>query len=153
MNFFRRTSKLLPRQILHCLNSNYNNLRLSANTGSQCQYSIWNQHKTSTNNVFDKRNHIKYITDSFSLRSNETFYQNSFILNKRNFSNKTGEKSKIGNEKEQKIAENVDPNKSLGLFARFKQMSKQYWYVLLPVHIATSCCWFGGFYYLSSRYQ
>lgn len=45
----------------------------------------------------------------------------------------------------------TDPEKKLGLFARFKLMSKQYWYVLLPVHVVTSCFWFGGFYYLSSR--
>lgn len=44
-----------------------------------------------------------------------------------------------------------DPDKKLGLFARFKLMSKQYWYVLLPVHVVTSCFWFGGLYYLSTR--
>lgn len=37
----------------------------------------------------------------------------------------------------------------LGLFARFKKMYKEYWYVLLPVHVVTSCGWLGGFYYLS----
>lgn len=45
----------------------------------------------------------------------------------------------------------TDPEKKLGLFARFKLMSKQYWYVLLPVHLVTSSFWFGGLYYLSSR--
>lgn len=25
-------------------------------------------------------------------------------------------------------------------------MSKDYWYVLIPVHVATSIVWFGGFY-------
>lgn len=45
----------------------------------------------------------------------------------------------------------TDPEKKLGLFARFKLMSKQYWYVLLPVHVVTSTFWFGGLYYLSSR--
>ena len=25
-------------------------------------------------------------------------------------------------------------------------MSKDYWYVLVPVHLATSIVWFGGFY-------
>lgn len=45
----------------------------------------------------------------------------------------------------------TDPEKKLGLFARFKLMSKQYWYVLLPVHLVTSGFWFGGLYYLSSR--
>lgn len=35
------------------------------------------------------------------------------------------------------------------LFQRFKQMYKDYWYVLLPVHLVTSAAWFGGFYYLA----
>ncbi|EDW35064.1 GL25441 [Drosophila persimilis] len=38
---------------------------------------------------------------------------------------------------------------NMGLFARFKHMYKQYWYVLIPVHCVTSVGWFGGFYYLS----
>lgn len=42
-------------------------------------------------------------------------------------------------------------NEKLGLFAKFKLMYKQYWYVLIPVHVITSIGWFGGFYYLSKR--
>ncbi|EDV34364.1 uncharacterized protein Dana_GF21272 [Drosophila ananassae] len=38
---------------------------------------------------------------------------------------------------------------NMGLFAKFKHMYKQYWYVLIPVHVITSVGWFGGFYYLS----
>lgn len=38
----------------------------------------------------------------------------------------------------------------LGLFARFKKMYKEYWYVLVPVHCLTSVMWFGGFYYAST---
>lgn len=41
--------------------------------------------------------------------------------------------------------------KKLGLFARFKKMYKEYWYVLLPAHLVTSAVWFGSFYYLSTR--
>ncbi|CAH2104339.1 unnamed protein product [Euphydryas editha] len=40
-----------------------------------------------------------------------------------------------------------DPEKKPGLIQRFKQMYKDYWYVLLPVHMTTSAIWFGGFYY------
>lgn len=40
---------------------------------------------------------------------------------------------------------------NMGLFAKFKHMYKQYWYVLIPVHVLTSVGWFGGFYYLSKR--
>lgn len=33
-----------------------------------------------------------------------------------------------------------------GLAKRFKQMFRDYWYVLVPVHVATSLVWFGTFY-------
>merc|ERR1711976_903935 len=34
----------------------------------------------------------------------------------------------------------------VSIFQKFKKMSKDYWYVLVPVHVATSLVWFGGFY-------
>jgi len=33
-----------------------------------------------------------------------------------------------------------------GIVKRFKAMIKDYWYVLVPVHVATSIVWLGGFY-------
>lgn len=42
-------------------------------------------------------------------------------------------------------------SQQLTMTARFKKMYKEYWYVLLPVHIGTSSIWLGGFYYLSTR--
>jgi len=33
-----------------------------------------------------------------------------------------------------------------GIAAQFKAMFKDYWYVLVPVHCATSVVWYGGFY-------
>ncbi|EAA07321.4 AGAP003463-PA [Anopheles gambiae str. PEST] len=47
------------------------------------------------------------------------------------------------------LADPATPEK-LGLFARFKKMYKEYWYVLVPVHCLTSVMWFGGFYYAST---
>lgn len=44
-----------------------------------------------------------------------------------------------------------DPEKKKSLINRFKQMYKDYWYVLLPVHMTTSAIWFGGFYYCVRR--
>lgn len=44
-----------------------------------------------------------------------------------------------------------DTEQQLTLTQRFKKMYKEYWYVLLPVHLTTSCLWMGGLYYLSSR--
>ena len=34
----------------------------------------------------------------------------------------------------------------VGLFKKFKKMWKDYWYVMIPVHIVTSAGWLGGFY-------
>lgn len=38
------------------------------------------------------------------------------------------------------------PEEKLGLFKRFKKMWKDYWYVMIPVHLVTSAGWGGGFY-------
>jgi len=35
-----------------------------------------------------------------------------------------------------------------GVIKKFKQMWKDYWYVVIPVHIVTSIGWYGGFYLL-----
>lgn len=48
------------------------------------------------------------------------------------------------------IEDDVLPEK-LGIVAKFKLMYKQYWYVLMPVHLVTSTGWLIGFYYLSKR--
>ncbi|KAL4712812.1 hypothetical protein ACJJTC_011882 [Scirpophaga incertulas] len=37
--------------------------------------------------------------------------------------------------------------KKPGLIQKFKQMYRDYWYVLVPVHLATSAVWLGSFYY------
>ena len=36
----------------------------------------------------------------------------------------------------------------LSFFERYKKLFKEFWYVLLPVHAATSLFWFGSFYLL-----
>lgn len=46
-----------------------------------------------------------------------------------------------------------DPPKSKqGIIQRFKVMYRDYWYVLIPVHVATSIVWFGSFYYIVRRF-
>lgn len=42
-----------------------------------------------------------------------------------------------------------ESSKKLTLFQKFKNMYRDYWYVLVPVHLVTSAAWFGGFYYLA----
>lgn len=39
------------------------------------------------------------------------------------------------------------PTEKLSLLQRYKKMLKEYWYVLIPVHMATSGVWFVSFYY------
>ncbi|KAJ8938382.1 hypothetical protein NQ314_011515 [Rhamnusium bicolor] len=39
--------------------------------------------------------------------------------------------------------------KKQSVFQKFKIMYRDYWYVLLPVHIITSTAWFGGFYFMA----
>lgn len=54
--------------------------------------------------------------------------------------------------KQLKIEQEIfEESSNLGLFARFKLMYKNYWYVLIPVHCVTSIAWLGGFYYMSTR--
>ncbi|XP_046828571.1 protein FAM210A isoform X1 [Vespa crabro] len=38
------------------------------------------------------------------------------------------------------------PDKKLSIFQRMKQLTKDYWYILVPVHIATSMGWVAIFY-------
>lgn len=44
-----------------------------------------------------------------------------------------------------------EPPKKKGLVQQLKEMYKNYWYVVLPVHLVTSAFWFGGAYYLVRR--
>ncbi|KAG4079134.1 hypothetical protein HA402_001105 [Bradysia odoriphaga] len=44
----------------------------------------------------------------------------------------------------------VEPPKKQGIVARFKELTRKYWYVLVPVHVVTSAGWLAGFYYLST---
>jgi len=43
-------------------------------------------------------------------------------------------------------SEKPKEEEKVSIFQKFKKMSKDYWYVLVPVHVATSLVWFGGFY-------
>lgn len=42
-----------------------------------------------------------------------------------------------------------EEQKSPSLFQKFKALYKDYWYVVVPFHMATSAVWFGGFYYMA----
>ncbi|XP_077296313.1 protein FAM210A [Arctopsyche grandis] len=64
----------------------------------------------------------------------------------RNYTNETKNDKASATEN---TTEDANAPEKLGLVARFKQMYRDYWYVLVPVHVATSVCWLGGFYYLA----
>lgn len=49
-----------------------------------------------------------------------------------------------------KLPQTETPEKK-SLVKRFKEMYRDYWYVLIPVHVITSVAWFGGFYYVARR--
>ena len=48
--------------------------------------------------------------------------------------------------------EDPPPKAKLGIIQKFKVMYRDYWYVLIPVHVATSIVWFGSSYYAVRRY-
>lgn len=49
-------------------------------------------------------------------------------------------------------AKNDESEKNLSLVQKFKLIYKQYWYVLIPVHVATSIVWYGAFFFAAKRY-
>jgi len=51
-----------------------------------------------------------------------------------------------GSYKYSKADDDGNSKDKVSIGKRFKQMLKDYWYVLVPVHVATSAVWFGGFY-------
>jgi hypothetical protein len=74
------------------------------------------------------------------------FRTSLFIRNVATKGNKQPDQSKVEEPSTSK------PEK-LSLLQRFKQMYRDYWYVLVPVHLITSLGWFAGFYYLAKRYE
>ena len=44
------------------------------------------------------------------------------------------------------IFQKQSEEEKVSIYKKFKKMAKDYWYVLVPVHVATSLVWFGGFY-------
>lgn len=69
----------------------------------------------------------------------------------RDFSLAAGSLQKNNSPQQAAPEDDLLPPKNLGIIARFKAMYKQYWYVMVPVHVITSTGWLVGFYYLSKR--
>lgn len=77
--------------------------------------------------------------------NNEISFLKNIPYNKYSSDSKNAEKKSIG--------KGADENKEekLSLLKKFKIMYRDYWYVLVPVHVVTSTVWFGGFYFMAKR--
>jgi hypothetical protein len=83
-----------------------------------------------------------------------SFHTRNSSLKKQLGDNKSKDKSLSDEPKKQNLDEvnsALEEYSKLGLVARFKKMAKEYWYVLIPVHVVTSSIWLGSFYYASTR--
>lgn len=61
-------------------------------------------------------------------------------------SNKNASKSKS-----EEDIDDMEQFQKLSLYEKVKAMYRDYWYVLVPVHLSTSVVFFGIFYYAASR--
>ncbi|KAJ6638478.1 Protein FAM210A, partial [Pseudolycoriella hygida] len=93
---------------------------------------------------------IKTNTNSFlNSRISKTVFSPHLGHNSLLKSNFTS--SKWGwNKKSETVPSESEQPKKQGIVARFKELTRKYWYVLVPVHLVTSAGWLTGFYYLST---
>jgi hypothetical protein len=103
-----------------------------------------------------KQYNAKLCVKGLYFYQQRNLFHSQSVLN--NFAGQKIEKSddnKENNKKTDEIEQQKESNeivlddKKLGIVGRFKKMAKEYWYVLIPVHVVTSMCWLGGFYYAS----
>ena len=126
-----------------------------------------NLYEKEKTGVLNRQNvHVQYIN---YLQSKSSFHTHSTLLyvNNSNFAGQkvnrnSDEKSALNDEKRKdedpksvdtqtESTKNVNDEKPLTLYAKFKKMAREYWYVLIPVHAFTSVFWIGGFYYASLK--
>lgn len=102
-------------------------------------------------NIFMRASvHPTQLYSKFRQHNNFSFHNNFYCLNQ---SNKNGVTKTIPVVCRKYLStESNNEQQNLSMVARMKQMYKDYWYVLVPVHLVTSVCWLGGFYYLAKRY-
>lgn len=48
-------------------------------------------------------------------------------------------------------SEGAKAEEKMSIVQKFKLMYKQYWYVLIPVHVVTSIVWYGSFFIAAKR--
>ncbi|XP_043682084.1 protein FAM210A isoform X2 [Vespula pensylvanica] len=93
----------------------------------------------------NNENNARYRT---ALRSYFLFSHNNFVCQKTFKVNKHDITLAYSNNPQKQCNEdNIPlPDKKLSIFKRMKQLTKDYWYILVPVHIATSMVWVTIFY-------
>lgn len=124
---------------------------------------------SNSNNVYEKEKtgllnrqnvHIQYSNylQSKLLHSHSILYVNNSNIteqkvNRNSTSNdeKKEEDPKSVDTQTAESTKNANDEKPLTLYAKFKKMAREYWYVLIPVHAFTSVFWIGGFYYASLK--
>lgn len=52
------------------------------------------------------------------------------------------------------VRESTDPSKGkkISIFQKMKQLAKDYWHILVPVHLITSAVWVAVFYTAVTKY-
>lgn len=109
---------------------------------------------TQTTGLRNSLTFSPYLCKSFHTRNKLCLKYTSNILNNKKIDDDKKEvyKNVIENNNKEITSslEELSTSK-LGLFAKFKKMGKDYWYVLIPVHLVTSSVWLGAFYYTSTR--
>ncbi|CAB3365678.1 Hypothetical predicted protein [Cloeon dipterum] len=98
--------------------------------------------------TFSARQGFRPLAPASQIFNFQTEKQNARTTNPIIVSRYFSKQTKKEAEQTAKDAAEVEVEKKLSLFQKFKQMYKEYWYVLLPVHVATSAVWVGCFYYI-----
>lgn len=121
---------------------------------------VYEKEKTG---LLNRRNvHVQYINylQSKSFHSHSILYVNNSNFAGQKVNRNSDVKTALNDEKEEdpksvdtqtESTKNANDEKPLTLYAKFKKMAKEYWYVLIPVHAFTSVFWIGGFYYASLK--
>ncbi|XP_070505950.1 uncharacterized protein C18orf19 homolog A [Chironomus tepperi] len=119
---------------------------------------VYRKEKTGLLNRRDVHVDYRNYLQSKSFHSHSILYLNNSNFAGQKVNRNSDVKSTLNDEKNEdpksvdtqtESTKNANDEKPLTLYAKFKKMAKEYWYVLIPVHAFTSVFWIGGFYYAS----
>lgn len=126
----------------------------SVNLTRRCVLFGWKHFaKTRTNSlIYSSQRQLITPVPQISVLSS-SFIKSRFYSTQKNEQSalKPDEDDSTDKDKDKEAVKKEEDVKKMGLFKKFKQMYRDYWYVLIPVHVATSTCWAGLFYYVAKR--